>query len=144
MKKLVKMLFCLVLPVVFLLTSAACSASGGSTGSLAVTDVTTSIGLAAGDTQTVYWSVVIQNKSSNTVFIELVEPVPSPGLEPKVLAGNLLRAVSKNVVSGQSVVVSGSFPFDARGMTKPDIDKLQPVVTGFRVIYDETLPVPGK
>jgi hypothetical protein len=142
MKKLVKMIFCLVLPVVVLLS--ACSAGGGSTGSLAVVDFTTSIGQTSVDTQTVYWSVVIQNKSSNTVFIEMVEPVSSPVMEPKVLAGNLLRAVSKNVVSGQSVVVEGSFPFDARGLTKPDIDKLQPFITGFRVIYDETLPVPRK
>jgi len=143
MKNLLKKIFCLVLPVTILLASAACSA-GGSTGSLAVVGVTTSIGQAAGDTQTVYWEVVIQNKSSNTVFIENVEPVTSPGMEPKVLAGNLLRAVSKNIVPGQTVVVSGSFPFDAKGLTKQDIDKLQPVVTGFRVIYDETLPVPRK
>lgn len=143
MKKLIKMVFCLILPLV-LLASTACSGGGGGAGSLAVVDSSTSVGQGSGDTQIISYSATLQNKSVNSLFIEMVEPVPSKDLEPKVLADNLTRAVSKHVVSGQTVDVKGSFPFDAKGMTKADIDKLQPFITGFRVIYDETIPVPGK
>jgi hypothetical protein len=143
MRKLGPILPGIILAVALLLPAAACS-SGGVGGSLSVVEVTTAIGAAAGDTQIISWSAVLQNNSRNTVFIEMVEPVPAPGLEPMVLADNLVRTVSKFVVSGQSVVVNGSFPFNAQGLTKADIDKLQPLLTGFRVISDETLPVPKK
>ena len=138
-EKLVKMVFCLILPVV-LLVSAACSGGGGA-GSLAVSGFSTSVSLVSGDTQTLSYAATLTNTSPNSLFIEFVGPVPSAGLEPKVLSDNLARAISKNVVSGQTVDVKGSFPFDAKDMTKEQIDALAPFITGFHVIYEETVPV---
>ena len=138
MKKFIKVFFCSMMPVV-LLVAGACS--GGSTGSLAVSGVTTSVGQVTSDTQSVSYSATLQNTGPNSVFIEFASPVPSAGLESKVVSDNLSRAVSKNVVSGQTIEIKGSFPFDAKGMTKEQIDALAPFITGFHFIYEETVPV---
>jgi hypothetical protein len=127
-----------MLPVV-LLTTVACSGSSG--GSIALSGLTTSVSQSSGDTQTIYYTALLQNTSPHTLYIEFSAPVPSAGLEPKVLSDNLSRPISKNVVSGQTLEIKGSFPFDAKGMTKEQIDALAPFITGFHIIYEETVPV---
>lgn len=138
MKKFIKLFFYLMLPVVLLVASAC---SGGNSGSLAVSGVSTAVGQIAVDTQSISYSVTLQNISPNSVFIEFASPVPSAGLEPKVVSDNLSHAISKNIVPGQTIEIKGSFPFDAKGMTKEQIDAFAPFITGFHFIYEETVPV---
>lgn len=143
MKKNIKMVLCLILPMV-LLAFTACS--GGGSGTLTVVTASTSVVQASAvDTQIVSYSVTLQNKSGVSLYIDEVGPLPSSGLEPKLKADYLMRGVNQpRLAPGQTLDVSGTFSFDATGMTKADIDKLQPFVTGYRVVYDETVPVPGK
>lgn len=143
MKRMVKKQLFAGLAAVLLLSFSACSGGSGG-GSLAMVSATTSVGAQNGDTQIISYTAVLQNKSANSVYIESMEPVPSASLAPKVLADNLIRGVSKNVVSGQTLEIRGSFPFDAKGMTKEDIDKLAPFITGYSFIYHETVPAPGR
>ena len=144
MKKL-RVMLSLVLPLVFPIFSAACSSGGGtSSGSLTIIGLQTSISASAGDTQILTYNVTIKNQSGNNVFVETAEPVLSASFEPRVLVDNLIKQVDRNVISGGTFEVSGSFPFDAKGLTKQDIEKLQPYFTGIRVVSDEMLKVPGK
>lgn len=146
-KKYIKLtIFCLLTSSMVLLP-VACSSGASGAGGLVVIGTSTSIGQVSSvnpNTQTYSYQVTFQNKSDVTIYIESIEPVLSSKVESKVLVDNLIKAVSRNVAGGGTLEVTGSFPFDATGLSKEDIAKLEPFITAYRVTSDETLPIPGQ
>ena len=144
--KRLRLIVAICLISIVTLLPVACS-PGASTGSgLVISGMNTSIGApssVAPNTQNYSYSITLKNNSGVTVYLQSIEPVLSKNVESKVLA-DYLRSVNKNVAPGGNIEVSGSFPFDATGLSKEDIAKLEPFITGVRVVSEETLPVPGQ
>jgi hypothetical protein len=138
----IKTIVGVIFPAVILALTA-CSGGGTSSGVLTVVTASTSVAQAQSEeTQVVSYSATLQNKSGVSLYVELVEPQPSPALVPKLISDYLTRAVNQRLAPGQTVTVSGTFIFRATGMTKADIDKLAPFIKGYRVVYDENISVP--
>jgi len=146
MKKLLKLVLCLILPVVLLLAYAACSPGGANSGGLSVIEMNASIGavFSTSETQRLTYRVTLKNNSAVNIYIDYIEPVVIPDIDSRVLLAGLIKAVGRSVASGGTIEVSGSFTFDATGLSKQDIDKMQPIITGIRVVSDQTLKIPGK
>ena len=146
MKKLLKLVLCLILPVVLLLAYAACSPGGANSSGLSVIEMNASIGAVSStsETQRLTYGVTLKNNSAVNIYIDYIEPVVIPDIDSRVLLAGLIKAVGRSVASGGTIEVSGSFTFDATGLSKQDIDKMQPIITGIRVVSDQTLKIPGK
>lgn len=146
MKKVWQIVLSLVLPVAVLLLPVACASGGTAGGGLCVVNMQTAISSVSGnaDTQIVSYKITLKNNSDSGMFIQQVEPVVSKSIESRVLVDNLGRSVGNNIASGGTMEVSGKFTFDAKGLSKEDIDKLQPAIIGLRVTAEETLTVPGQ
>jgi hypothetical protein len=106
----------------------------------------TSIGAVSStsETQRLTYGVTLKNNSAVNTYIDYIEPVVIPDIDSRVLLAGLMKAVGRSVASGGTIEVSGSFTFDATGLSEQDIDKMQPIITGIRVVSDQTLKIPGK
>jgi hypothetical protein len=127
--------------------AAACSSGKTGDGGLIVSGISTSISKPSSEqsnTQTYNYRVTFQNNSDTTIYIESIEPQVKSQVESRLLVAGLIKSVNRNVPGGGNIEVTSIFPFDATGMTKEDIAKLEPFIIGFKVTSDETLPIPGQ
>ncbi|MDK2834897.1 MAG: hypothetical protein PWR29_1062 [Methanolobus sp.] len=109
---------------------------------LRITESSAAIGALsenATDQQVCSYSFVLYNGRGQTVNIFMAEPVFSEGISDRILTENTSVTVSESLTPGSSLVVEGSFVFDANGLTKEEIVKLEPFIEHVRIISVETL-----
>lgn len=125
--------------------SATPTGSGLSEPGLQIPSVQTSIGAVGGnpDRQAFSYTVALWNKQTEAVHLNWVEPVLSNRFAERVLTEDRRMTVDKTLAPGDAVEVSGQLHFDAAGLSKTELEALQPSLLRMRVSSEQVLQLPG-
>lgn len=90
------------------------------------------------------YTLTLSNGTNQEITIDSITPVVTPALSQRVDAGQLQLMVGQRVAPGGAIQVSGTIHFKALDLSKQQISDLMPLVTNFRVISEQSLPVPSQ
>ncbi|NYT19991.1 MAG: hypothetical protein GKC08_06865 [Methanosarcinales archaeon] len=84
----------------------------------------------------------LYNSGNEGVHITSVEPVLSENFLKIALTDENMVIVNKTIDSRSSILVSDQIEFNATGISKTEILKLEPFINGIRISSTETLSFP--
>lgn len=91
------------------------------------------------DTQRFSYSIYLTNNNGDKVFIkELALALPQE-FEERLISKQLNVAVNKEIDANDTIEISGSLDFNAKGLSKEEILKLNPRILAVKVINEQTI-----
>jgi hypothetical protein len=134
----------IALVTLILLLCTACAPSKLPETGIAVAGITTSIGAVGEDTtnietQSFHYTITLVNHETAEVQILSLEPTLAEGFNARVISQDIKVDVNQAIAPGGTLQVSGEILFDAKGLTKEEIEALQPFVKDFRITEERTI-----
>ncbi|MGE5141447.1 MAG: hypothetical protein ACM3JD_18410 [Rudaea sp.] len=125
---------------------AGCGTASGIAGvdrGLEITNMTGALG--GTPEQAVYsYQIWLRNGTDSAVQVQWIKPVPGSSIVPRLRPGELQSSVNQIVEPGGTIKVSGQLAFETRNLTKEEITRLEPFVTGFQVDAIRYIQLPGR
>lgn len=94
------------------------------------------------DRQVYSYSFLLYNGRGQTVNVSVAKPVFTEGISDRIITEDTSVTVNESLTSGSSILVEGSFVFDASGLTKEEIVSLEPFIEHMRIVSVEILDYP--
>jgi predicted NUDIX family phosphoesterase len=91
------------------------------------------------NTQRFSYSISLTNHEKNEVIIKEITLVLTPEFEKILITKQLTVQVNKTITPKSSIEIKGYLDFNAKGMSKDDIVKLNPRITSVKVLSEETI-----
>lgn len=85
------------------------------------------------------YSLNITNENNNKIFIKSVQPSISEKIKNKMISKDIVVSVKKDIKPDETIKINGFYIFDTKGLSKSDIEKLEPLLTNIKVSTDETI-----
>jgi hypothetical protein len=85
------------------------------------------------------YSVDLSNENDKSIFIKSIQPLVNETIKDKILSKEVLVTVNKDVKSNETIQISGEIIIDTKGLTKLDLEKLEPFIMDIKVISEETV-----
>jgi hypothetical protein len=145
MKKFAILLL-VIITLALLLTAACSSADAGRVKSeISISALKSSIGGSPDNfaEQRYSYTATLQNNGAADVTIRSIEPVLSKAFAAKTKGTDFKVTVAKTLASGGFIEISGEIQFAASGMTKEQINAMEPFFKEIKVNLDRILPIPG-
>jgi len=138
----------LVLAIILSLIIVGCSRTGNventqSTG-LDISSMVTGIGAIdtndnSHDIQRFSYTINLTNNDKDTAFIKDVTLVLPKEFEQTLITKQLTVDVNKDISTNSTVEIKGSLDFNAKGLSKDDILKLNPKILSIKVTNERTI-----
>lgn len=111
---------------------------------LQIPSMWTSIGMVDGDPgrQTFSYTIVLWNKQTEDVHVNWVEPILSDEFAERARTEDRKVTVDKALAPGDSLEIRGQLRFDVAGLSKAQIEALEPFLTAMRVSTERVLELP--
>ena len=127
-----------------LLLCTSCAPSKPPSAGIAVAGITTSIGAvgedtANPDTQCFHYTITLVNNESAEVKILSLEPTLAEGFKARVISQNVKVDVNQAIAPGDTLTVEGEILFDTKGLTKEEIEALQPFVKDVHITQERKI-----
>ena len=85
------------------------------------------------------YSVNLTNENENTIFIKSIQPSVNEKIKDKIISKDIIVAVNKDIKPNGTIQINGELIVDTKGLTKSDIEKLEPFITDIKVSTEETV-----
>lgn len=115
------------------------------TNDLSIPDFYRSMGAEGEDFETgvYHYTVSLWNRSDKEVQISSIAPVLNARFEKRLISTETAQKTSRVIPPRKTIQVKGELHFDFEGLTKQDIENMGPVISGFKLFREDSLPVPG-
>ncbi len=94
------------------------------------------------DTQRLSYQISIGYRGTGTVKLQDVGPVLGKAFSRLVISSQMTEVPATSLNTWDAINVSGEIIFNAKGLSKFDIVKLEPFITGFRINPETVVGVP--
>lgn len=140
-KRFIFLLTCIILTM----SAISCTNESNINPELQVVGLVTSIGSLGDvdgiDKQVLSYEVTIHNHRDEDVYINSIEPIFRYDFLKKVITKETKIDVRKTVLSNTSIGVTGQIIFNSKGLTKSDIEKIEPYITDFKIYLEKIVPI---
>lgn len=85
------------------------------------------------------YSFNLTNKNNKKIFIKYIQPSINEKIKNKIISKNIVVSVNKDIKPNETIKINGFYIFDTKGLSKSDIEKLEPLLTDIKVSTDETI-----
>lgn len=85
------------------------------------------------------YSINLTNENEHTIFAKSVQPLVNEKIINKIQNKGFIVTVNKNIKPNETIQINGEIIFDTKGLTKQDIEKLEPFITDIKVTTEETI-----
>lgn len=141
-----KVYIMVLLPVLLLLTACSGNNNSGATknNGIEITNIVSSIGAVDEntnniDTQSFKYAMTLTNNDAIDIKIVSVSPVLSNEFLNRVDNKETRIEVNKTITNGSSINITGEIIFDAKGLTKEQIDSLQPFIKDVKILEERII-----
>lgn len=90
------------------------------------------------------YSISLVNNEKNDVSVKYIQLILPPEFERILINNNLQVEVNKSIPQKSSIKIDGSLDFNATGLTKDQIAKLNPRIISVKVLHEQTIGLVGK
>ena len=91
------------------------------------------------DIQRFSYSIALANNDKDEVYIKETILVLTPEFEKILITKQLTVPVNKTILPKSSIDIKGSLDFNAAGMSKDDILKLNPRIKSVKIVSEKTI-----
>lgn len=91
------------------------------------------------DIQKFSYTLALSNNDSEEVYVKEIRVSLPADFEQRVTTKNFIINVDKTIPAKSYIEVRNSHEFDARGLSKDDIHKLNPHISSIKVITEKTI-----
>jgi len=112
---------------------------------LLIPESTQTMGAAAGNDTNIQlysYNLTLYNPGSKDIFVESIEPVFQDEFESRMVSDSQRVYVNKSVAGESFIHVEDEVTFNMSGLSKEDIDRMDPLITGIGVNSVFILPFP--
>ncbi|KXS44523.1 hypothetical protein HWN40_12675 [Methanolobus zinderi] len=112
---------------------------------LLIQESTQTMGAADGndtDIQLYSYNLTLYNPGSKEIFVESVEPAFRDEFESRMVSDSQRVYVNESIAVESYIHVEDEVTFNMSGLSKEDIDRMSPVITGIEVNSVFILPFP--
>ena len=85
------------------------------------------------------YSINLTNENEKNIFIEFIQPLVNETIKNKILSKETVVTVNQNIKPKETIKVNGEIIIDTKGLSKQDIDKLEPFITDIKVSTEDTI-----
>ena len=85
------------------------------------------------------YSINLTNYNENTIFIKAVQPIVNRQNVNKIISKDIIITVNKDLKPNESIQINGEIIFNTKGLTKLDIEKLEPFITDIKFSTEEII-----
>lgn len=96
------------------------------------------------DIQKFTYTLTLSNNDSEEIYVKEIRVSLPADFEQRVTTKNFIINVDKAIPSKSYIEVGNSHEFDARGLSKDDILKLNPHISSIKVITEKTIDLENR
>lgn len=85
------------------------------------------------------YSFNLNNENNKSVFVKSIEPLINEKIKDKVISKDIVVVVNKDIKPNEIIQINGEIIFDTKGLSKSDIEKLEPLLRDVKVSTDEII-----
>ena len=87
------------------------------------------------------YTVILANGTEREITVNSIVPVVAAALVKRVDARELPVTVGQRLAPGGTIEISGKVLFQASDLSKRQLSDLMPLITEFRIISEQSLPI---
>lgn len=91
------------------------------------------------DKTKLYYSFNLTNENNKKIFIKSIQPSINEKIKNKIISKDIVVSVNKDIKPNETINIYGDFIFDTKGLSKLDIENLEPLLTDIKISTDETI-----
>ena len=95
------------------------------------------------ETGVYHYTVSLWNHSDKGVKIFSIVPVLNARFEKRLISTEIAQKTSRVIPPRKTIQVKGELRFNFEGLTKQDIENMEPVILELKLLREDSLPIPG-
>jgi len=85
------------------------------------------------------FSINLVNENRNDILVKSIEPILGDSVKGIVMNEEILFNVNKTVSQDENCEIAGNLFLDTKGMSKGQIEELEPIITDIKVYSEEII-----